>query len=111
MRTTQAESPIHTAPHWLAVLILGLMLAAVSPAVLADDDSAMPPPPVAQVNINTADAETLALALEGVGPARAMDIVAWRDANGPFTSVEQLQEVRGIGPVTVERNRDRILIE
>lgn len=63
-----------------------------------------------QVNINTADAETLALALDGVGMSRAMDIIAYREQNGDFESVDQLQEVNGIGPATLERNRDRILL-
>jgi len=63
-----------------------------------------------QVNINTADAETLALALDGVGMTRAMDIIAYREQNGDFETVEQLQEVSGIGPATLERNRERILL-
>lgn len=63
-----------------------------------------------QVNINTADAETLALALDGVGLTRAMDIIAYREEHGDFESVEQLQDVRGIGPATLERNRSRILL-
>lgn len=63
-----------------------------------------------RVNINTADAETLALALEGVGMTRAMDIIAYREENGDFETVEQLQEVNGIGPATLERNRSRILL-
>ncbi|MBC53925.1 MAG: competence protein ComEA [Gammaproteobacteria bacterium] len=63
-----------------------------------------------QVNINTADAETLALALDGVGMTRAMDIIAYREQNGEFETVEQLQEVSGIGPATLERNRARILL-
>lgn len=63
-----------------------------------------------RVNINTADAETLALALDGVGMTRAMDIIAYREENGAFETVEELQEVSGIGPATLERNRSRILL-
>ncbi|MDT8429020.1 MAG: ComEA family DNA-binding protein [Pseudomonadales bacterium] len=62
------------------------------------------------VNINTADAPTLAIALDGVGESRAEDIVAYREQHGEFKSIEALAEVRGIGPATVERNRDRIRI-
>ncbi len=65
----------------------------------------------AVVNINVADAETLATALTGVGPARAEDIVRYRDQYGPFTTVEQLAEVKGIGDATIERNRSRITLE
>ena len=63
-----------------------------------------------QVNINTADAETLALALDGIGMAKAMEIIAYREQNGEFSSIEQLADVRGIGRATIERNRDRIVV-
>jgi len=62
------------------------------------------------VNINTADAATLAQVLHNIGPAKAEAIVAWREENGPFKSVEQLALVNGIGLNTVERNRERIVI-
>ena len=60
------------------------------------------------VNINTADANALDTALVGVGPAKAQAIVEYRQANGPFKSADQLAQVKGIGPATVEKNRDRI---
>ena len=47
-------------------------------------------------------------ALPGVGPVTAASIVAWRDANGPFTSVDQLSEVDGIGPSRLEKLRDLV---
>ncbi|MBI1310206.1 hypothetical protein GC176_02780 [bacterium] len=43
--------------------------------------------------------------LEGVGPILAKRIVADRDQNGPFRSIDDLQRVAGIGPKTLERNR------
>jgi len=61
-----------------------------------------------KVNINTADAATIAETLNGVGPAKAEAIVAHRKANGAFKSADQLAEVKGIGLATVEKNRDRI---
>ncbi|MBB5210077.1 ComEA family DNA-binding protein [Microbulbifer hydrolyticus] len=61
-----------------------------------------------QVNLNTASAEELSSALEGVGTAKAELIVKFREANGEFSSVEQLLEVKGIGMATLEKNRDRI---
>jgi competence protein ComEA len=64
-----------------------------------------------QVNINTADAETLALALDGVGMAKAQDIIAHREQHGSFKTVDDLQNVRGIGKATLERNRERILVD
>lgn len=67
--------------------------------------------PVHQVNINTADADTLALALDGVGITRAEAIVAYREEHGDFMRVEDLQDVSGIGPATVERNLERLRVD
>lgn len=63
------------------------------------------------VNINTADAKSLAAELQGVGMAKAEAIVAWRKAHGPFESAEQLLEVDGIGKVTLQQNRSNILLK
>jgi competence protein ComEA len=63
-----------------------------------------------RVNINTADAETLALALDGIGMAKAQEIIVYREQNGDFKTIDELQNVRGIGKATLERNRSRILI-
>lgn len=57
------------------------------------------------VDINTADAATLET-LPGVGPSTAAKIVADREANGPFASVDDLQRVAGIGPKKLESLRD-----
>ncbi|WP_237568859.1 ComEA family DNA-binding protein [Mycolicibacterium lacusdiani] len=46
--------------------------------------------------------------LPGVGPVTASAIIAWRDANGPFTGIEQLGEVDGIGPARLEKLRDLV---
>jgi competence protein ComEA len=56
------------------------------------------------VNLNTATVQQLDT-LPGVGPVTAAAIVAWRDANGKFTSVDQLAEVDGIGPARLEKLR------
>lgn len=56
------------------------------------------------VNINTADAATLANELNGVGPVVAERIVEHRSNQGPFTAAEQLTQVRGIGSRTLEKN-------
>ena len=63
-----------------------------------------------KVNINTADVATLDRVLVGVGPSKAEAIVAYRKANGPFRSADQLVNVKGIGLATLEENRDRILV-
>ena len=62
------------------------------------------------VNVNKADAVTLAKSLDGIGPTKAQAIVAWRDAHGPFKSVDDLSQVKGFGPATLERNRTAILL-
>lgn len=55
-----------------------------------------------KIDLNTVKAAEMEL-LPGVGPVLAGRIVADREANGPFASVEDLQRVKGIGPRTVER--------
>ncbi len=63
------------------------------------------------VNINTADAPTLAAGLNGIGTSRAEDIVRYREEFGAFTTLEQLTEVKGVGKSTLEKNRARITLE
>lgn len=62
------------------------------------------------VNINTADAETLATELEGIGPSKAQAIVEYRTKHGPFRSADDLSLVKGIGERTVELNRKDIQV-
>ena len=64
-----------------------------------------------QVNINTADAQTLASGLKGVGLSRAEDIIEYREAYGPFATVEELTSVKGIGKSTLEKTRQVITLE
>lgn len=95
------------------VSILAVLVIALGGAGMAVADSSGqgvdPVLPIVEiVNINEADAETIATALHRVGLKRAQDIVAWREANGKFTSVEQLLEIKGIGEATLAANRDRI---
>ena len=62
-----------------------------------------------QVDINTADALTLARELSDVGLVKAEAIVAYRDAHGPFASFDDLARVKGIGPRVIEENKERIV--
>ncbi len=62
------------------------------------------------ININTADSETLVDALTGIGPEKAMAIVRYRQANGPFLQVNDLVQVKGIGESTVNQNRSRMTV-
>lgn len=63
------------------------------------------------LNLNTADAESLQQALNGIGKAKAEAIVAYREANGPLASVDELLEIKGIGNALLERNRDKLIVE
>ena len=60
------------------------------------------------VNLNSADAATLARELDGIGPAKAQAIVEFRQKNGPFRSPEDLLQVDGIGERVLEQNRGNI---
>ena len=62
-----------------------------------------------KVNLNTADAAALET-LPRVGPGLAARILAWRDANGRFSSVEDLMSVSGIGDKTFEGLKDLVTI-
>jgi competence protein ComEA len=80
---------------WLYLALVLLMTAPVS---------------AAPVNINTADAATLAAAINGVGEKRAATIVEYREAHGPFASIDELTRIKGIGAGTIDRNRDNLTV-
>src|SRR6185369_6347335 len=63
------------------------------------------------VDINTADASTLARELNGVGPSRAQAIVAYRNEHGPFRSVDDLALVKNIPRKLIENNRDMLRVD
>lgn len=63
------------------------------------------------VNINTADANTLASAIKGIGLVKAEAIIEYREKNGPFKSVDDLAGVKGIGYQTVDRIRESITVK
>ena len=70
---------------------------------------AVPAFAASQVDINSADARTLAQSLDGVGLAKAEAIVAYRSTHGPFRGFEDLAKVKGIGNRIIEENREVIL--
>ncbi|WP_308368447.1 MULTISPECIES: ComEA family DNA-binding protein [unclassified Microbulbifer] len=89
---------------WLSAVFAALFLVCASVSTIAEEADAE----LIAVNINTASAEELASALDGVGEARAELIIKFREEQGPFTSVEQLLEIKGVGAATLEKNRDKI---
>lgn len=113
---------------WGAVVVLGIasmigagraMLSGHAAGVTAttaregspDETPASLPVVVAKrININTATAVELEL-LPGIGPSLAKRIVDDRDAHGAFTSAQDLDRVKGIGPRLLEKLRDRVTVE
>ena len=65
---------------------------------------------IARVNLNTASAAELTL-LKGVGASKAEAIVRHREEHGPFASLEELAQVRGIGTATIEKNRQLATVD
>lgn len=99
------------AANSLRSLVLGLCLV-LSPLAWAQDE--MPASDAGeyeQVNVNEADAETIAMVLDGIGAARAQAIVQYREENGDFSSLQELIMVSGVGEQTVERNSARITFD
>lgn len=78
--------------------------AAPAPAAPAPASGSARPKPGGVLDLNTATVEQLD-ALPGVGPVTAAAIVAWRQSNGKFTSVDQLADVDGIGPARLDKLR------
>jgi len=96
-------------PSYLAVFFTFFLVvgAVLSPPVLAAEQAVVQQ---SQVNINTASAEEISAVLKGVGPSKASAIIEYRSANGSFTDIEQLLDIKGIGERTLEINQDKILL-
>ncbi len=63
-----------------------------------------------KVDINTANAQTLARVLNGIGPKKAAAIVDYRKKNGPFKAISDLDKVYGIGKKTIAKNKGKIIV-
>jgi len=62
------------------------------------------------VDINKADQQTL-MTIKGIGEKRAAAIIAYREQFGPFQSVEELVDVRGVSESLVEKSRNRLTVD
>jgi competence protein ComEA len=88
---------------WIALIaMMALLLAGLNTAVLAAGNG--------KININTASAEELTQ-LDRIGTQYAQRIVAYREANGPFASPQDILNVKGIGQKAWEANKDRITVK
>ncbi|MCH8264427.1 MAG: helix-hairpin-helix domain-containing protein [Proteobacteria bacterium] len=94
---------------WFKAVFAAIILT-IAPLSLAADAVESTSEQVIQLDINVADAVTIAAALDGVGLVKAREIVAYREMFGKFRSVDELIDVQGIGPATIEKNRHLILI-
>ncbi|WP_265437338.1 ComEA family DNA-binding protein [Aeromonas media] len=96
----------------IAALLLGCLPLLSQPLLAADKPAtvAASAKEAGKINLNTASADELA-ALKGVGEKKAQAIVDYREKQGKFTSVDQLAEVSGIGPATLDANRDMIIVK
>ena len=99
-----------------ATLLLSCLPLLSQPLLAADKPAAKPATTVtaakesSKVNLNTASINELT-ALKGIGEKKAQVIVDYREKQGKFTTVDQLADVSGIGPATLEANRDMIIVK
>ena len=84
------------------LLVVVLFVISMVPVALAEEGG--------KININTASVEEL-VKLNRIGPKYAERIVQYREANGPFVSVEDIVMVKGIGPKTLDVNKDVMTVE
>lgn len=66
-------------------------------------------PAFAAVNVNTATQSELE-SVKGLGPAKAKAIIAYRETNGGFKSLEDLNNVKGFGKATIDKLKDELTV-
>lgn len=101
----------------LSVSLIGAVQAAESSQANASKATQLELPKTVQktnvltLNINTSDAQTISDLMVGVGPQKAQAIVNYRTEKGEFSTLNDLLAVKGIGPATLEKNKDRIVFK
>lgn len=84
--------------------------AAAAPAATAKTPATTENSDSGKVSINTASAEELARAMNGVGLKKAQAIVSYREEYGPFKTLDDLRQVPGMGGALVERNLPHLML-
>ncbi len=92
-----------------------LLILPLAMGVNAEENQQLPVDQVSEtlssaININTANAELLADVMSGVGVSKAAAIIAYREQDGDFSSIDDLVLVKGVGTATVDRNRTKITV-
>lgn len=95
----------------LFVALLSLSAGFITPSYAGPEAASQVSSETGKININTADATTLASILKGVGLKKAEAIIEYRKAYGPFHDIQELTEVRGIGKSIVEQNVGMIAVK
>ena len=95
-------------PDLRGKILFALAMLCLGNVVFADDLSDDMSAEVITVNVNEADAASIANTLIGIGYSRAQAIVDYREKHGRFYSAEELTAVKGIGQSTVQKNLMRI---
>jgi competence protein ComEA len=95
---------------WVGILSFNPCLVLASP-VETERSVTLQPSQFKKLNINTASPEALAEFLVGIGPKKAQAIVQHRTEQGPFKTLDDLLDVKGIGEVTLQKNRPLICVD
>ena len=96
-------------PYFLALMFV-VGIAGLSPATVSAAESPSAKVSVETIHLNQATAEQLQ-DLPGVGPALSERIISYRDQHGPFSSVDQLVAVKGVGQAKLASFKDRLSVD
>jgi len=113
LKATGNQSPrwnVARASAAVCILVVASFVGVNSALAQTDEAADLVSTEMSKLNINTADAESLAANLVGIGLTKAQEIVSYRELHGDFVTIEELSEVKGVGLLTVEKNRHLVLV-